>query len=89
MSDKPTEKRYQLSVTLGQLSILKTDMDAVAEPAHRNAAELELIELIDQTHKRAFKAEKLHKARATVHATEVLVSKSPDFYDRFICDDPK
>ena len=84
----PTEKTYRMELTRRQLSILKEQMTAVADPGHRDADELALLELIEQTHTRAYNAERLRTARALVHAAEVPALKAaPGFYERFI-DDP-
>lgn len=57
-----TEKTYRMELTRRQLSILKEQMNAVADPGHRDADELELLVLIEQTHKRAYRQERLRKA---------------------------
>jgi hypothetical protein len=51
-----------MELTRRQLSILKEQMNAVADPGHRDADELELLVLIEQTHKRAYRQERLRKA---------------------------
>lgn len=53
MAVQPTEQRYPLSLTLRQLYILSEQMSAVADPGHRAADELALLELIERTYKRA------------------------------------
>lgn len=47
-------KKYRLDLTRQQLNILKEQMNAVADPGHRDTDELELLELIEKTHSRAF-----------------------------------
>lgn len=84
------EKTYRMELTRRQLNILKEQMTAVADVGHREADELALLELIEQTHKRAFNHGRLRQARAQVHAAESTVMKgAPEFYERFISDEPK
>lgn len=58
MSKSPKEPRYRLSLTYEQLSVLKNQMEAAAEPAHRCAVEESLLDLIFDVHQRAFASRK-------------------------------
>lgn len=57
------EPRYQLSLTYDQLRILKSQMEAAAEPAHRCAVEESLLDLIFQVHQRALASRKAKAPR--------------------------
>lgn len=54
----PAEPRYQLSLTYDQLRILKNQMEAAAEPAHRCDIEAGLLEVIARVHQRAWATRK-------------------------------
>lgn len=70
-----TEKTYRLELTRKQLAILKGQMHAVADVGHRDADELALLELIEQTCTRAYKSERLRGALAERRVGEVLQPK--------------
>ena len=56
------EPLYQLTLTYDQLGILKNQMEAAAEPAHRCDIEAALLELIARTHQRAWATRKAKAA---------------------------
>ncbi|MFJ3685517.1 hypothetical protein [Pseudomonas sp. NPDC090208] len=75
-----TEKTYRLELTRRQLYILSEQMNAVADPGHRDADELALLELIEQTHRRAWTAERSGKPHA-----QVASAKEPGaIYERYL-----
>jgi hypothetical protein len=58
MATKSKEPRYQLNLTYDQLRILKNQMEAAAEPAHRCAVEDSLLDVIFHAHQRALASRK-------------------------------
>lgn len=58
MATKSKEPRYQLNLTYDQLRILKSQMEAAAEPAHRCAVEDSLLDVIYHVHQRALASRK-------------------------------